>query len=31
MTPQNTWQLIALIALLSGAPALAEDKPMGEQ
>ncbi len=29
MTPQNTWQLIALIALLSGAPALAEDKPMG--
>ena len=29
MTPQNAWQLIACIALLSGAPALAEDKPMG--
>jgi quercetin dioxygenase-like cupin family protein len=29
MTPQTIWQLIACIALLSGAPALAEDNPMG--
>ena len=29
MTPQNVWQLVAFIALLSGVPALAEDKPMG--
>jgi hypothetical protein len=30
MTSQNVWQFIAYIALLSSAPALAEDKPMGD-
>jgi Cupin domain len=30
MTSQNVWQLIAYIALLNSAPALAEDKPMGD-
>jgi len=30
VTRQNVWRLFGYIALLSGAPAFAQDKPMGE-